>query len=95
MNLPKDIYDSVTMPMQSHINIGTGVDVTIRELAETVKEVVGYQGRIEFNSDYPDGTPRKLLDVSVLRALGWRSRITLDEGIRATYAWYCRETAGN
>jgi len=67
------------------INVGTGDDVTIRELAETVMEVVGFKGRIAFDSSKPDGTPRKLLDVSRLAALGWRSRTTLRDGIRAAY----------
>jgi len=67
------------------VNVGTGQDVTIRELAETVMEVVGFQGRIAFDSSKPDGTPRKLLDVSRLVALGWRSRTTLRDGIRVAY----------
>ena len=68
------------------VNIGTGEDVTIRELAETVMQVVGFDGRIVFDSSKPDGTPRKLLDVSRLAALGWRARTGLSDGIRAAYA---------
>ena len=68
------------------VNIGTGQDVTIRELAQTVMRVVGFEGRIVFDASKPDGTPRKLLDVSRLAALGWRARIALEDGIRATYA---------
>ena len=69
-------------------NIGTGEDVTIRGLAETIKRVVGFGGRLDWDSAKPDGTPRKLLDVSRLAALGWRARIGLEEGIRSTYEWY-------
>jgi GDP-L-fucose synthase len=67
------------------VNIGTGEDVTIRELAETVMRVVGFEGRIVFDATKPDGTPRKLLDVSRLAALGWRARTRLEEGIRLAY----------
>jgi len=75
------------------INIGSGTDVTIRELTETVAQVVGYQGRITWDTTKPDGTPRKLLDVSKLAALGWRARIPLREGIEKTYAAYRAEKA--
>ena len=70
------------------INVGVGADLTIRELAERVADVVGYVGRLEWDASKPDGTPRKLLDVSRLQALGWRPEVTLEEGIRSTYAWY-------
>ncbi|MER6059606.1 GDP-L-fucose synthase [Streptomyces sp. NPDC001792] len=70
------------------VNVGTGADLTIRELAELVAEVVGYQGRVEWDPSQPDGTPRKLLDVSRLTALGWAPRIELREGLGQTYAWY-------
>ena len=70
------------------LNVGVGEDLTIAELAEMVARVVGYNGRIVFDSSRPDGTPRKLLDVSRIHALGWRARIPLDEGVAATYAWY-------
>ena len=73
------------------INVGYGEDVTIRELAELICEVVGFAGRIEFDADKPDGTPRKLMDVSRLQALGWKPRVTLRDGIRETYEWYLRE----
>jgi GDP-L-fucose synthase len=73
------------------LNIGWGVDISIAELAELVREVVGYRGRIRFDPSKPDGTPRKLLDVSRLKALGWRPRIGLREGIEQTYAWYLTE----
>jgi GDP-L-fucose synthase len=69
-------------------NIGTGTDVTIRELAETICRVVGFRGRLEWDASKPDGTPRKLLDVSRMASLGWRARIALEDGIRQTYDWY-------
>ena len=70
------------------INVGTGSDVTIRELASTIADVVGYTGQVDWDSSKPDGTPRKLLDVSRLHALGWEPRIGLREGIASTYEWY-------
>jgi GDP-L-fucose synthase len=75
------------------INIGTGVDLTIRELAEVVMQVVGYSGELRWDTSKPNGTPRKLLDVSRLAALGWRARTPLDEGLRRTYAWYVESRA--
>ena len=71
------------------LNVGVGEDLTIAELAAKVARVVGYTGAIRFDPTRPDGTPRKLLDVSRIHALGWRARIALDEGIAATYEWYC------
>jgi GDP-L-fucose synthase len=70
------------------VNIGWGEDVTIRELAETVASVAGFQGRLVFDSSKPDGTPRKLLDTSRLSALGWKPKIRLRTGIEGTYAWF-------
>jgi len=75
------------------VNVGTGIDVTIRELAEKVRAVTGFEGEIVFDRSKPDGTPRKLLDVSRLTALGWTAKISLDEGLRQTYEWYCRRAA--
>ena len=72
----------------SHINVGSGKDCTIRELSETVSQVVGYEGLIKFDRTKPDGTPRKLLDVSKLNSLGWNYSINLKEGLRDTYEWY-------
>ena len=72
------------------VNIGTGVDITIKDLALTIKEVVGFQGDIYFNTDMPDGTPRKLLDVSKLKDLGWKYKISLREGIEKTYKDYVK-----
>lgn len=79
-------YDS-----QEIVNIGCGEDVSIRELVELIREVVGYTGDLAFDATKPDGTPRKLLDVSRLKSLGWAPRIPLREGIQQTYDWYCRE----
>jgi GDP-L-fucose synthase len=73
---------------ESHLNVGTGTDVTIRELAETIADVVGWDGELRFDLSMPDGTPRKLLDVSKLAALGWQARIGLRDGIDATYRWF-------
>jgi GDP-L-fucose synthase len=72
------------------VNIGTGVDITIKDLALTIKEVVGFRGDIYFNTDMPDGTPRKLLDVSRLKDLGWEYKTTLREGIEKTYKDYVK-----
>ncbi len=88
MNLQQAIYDANTEPMLSHINVGTGVDCTIRELVETVAKVVGFEGEIIFDATKPDGAPRKLMDVSRLRALGWSASIELTQGLQATYQWF-------
>jgi GDP-L-fucose synthase len=76
------------------VNVGTGEDVTIRELAETICEVVGFEGELTFDSSKPDGTPRKLLDVSRLQGLGWRPQISLREGIASTYDWFLEHALG-
>jgi GDP-L-fucose synthase len=78
--------------MGMFVNIGTGVDLTIKELAEMIKGIVGYQGELVFNTAKPDGTPRKLLDVSKLHALGWQARTSLEDGIKRTYEWYVSKT---
>jgi GDP-L-fucose synthase len=72
----------------THINIGTGVDISIKELAETIKETIGFQGELYFNADKPDGTMKKLTDVSKLHGLGWKHKVELKEGIEKMYAWY-------
>lgn len=77
---------------EQHVNIGTGKEVTIGELAEMVKEAVGYKGKLKFNSDMPDGTPRKLLDVSKLEGLGWKYKMELMDGIVEAYKWYKENT---
>jgi GDP-L-fucose synthase len=88
MNLDKDIYGQHTEPMLSHINVGTGVDCTIRELVETVSKIVGFTGEIKFDATKPDGAPRKLMNVEKLRNLGWHYTITLEEGLLNTYEWF-------
>ena len=95
-----DLADACVFLMQQYegldaLNVGVGTDLTILELAETVKEVVGYEGRIVFDRDKPDGTPRKLLDVSRLHALGWRAKTPLEDGIRQTYAWFVEHGPGS
>ena len=74
--------------MLSHINVGTGQDCTIRELAETVSRVTGFSGKLVFDDSKPDGAPRKLMDVSRLKALGWESRISLEAGLKDAYQWF-------
>lgn len=88
LRLDRATYEAHTRRMQCHMNVGTGVDVTIRELAEQVAAVVGYEGQLTFDTSKPDGTPRKLLDVTLLAQLGWRARINLREGLKHTYAWF-------
>lgn len=93
MELADEIYQANTQPMLSHINVGTGVDCTIRELAETVARVVGFTGNVTFDATKPDGTPRKLLDVSRLKALGWQYSVSLEEGLQQAYAWFLANQA--
>lgn len=88
MELDDATYQAHTQPMLSHINVGTGVDCSIRELAETIARVTEYQGRLIFDSSKPDGTPRKLMDVSRLKALGWQASISLEDGLRNAYRWF-------
>ncbi|MBL4248878.1 GDP-L-fucose synthase [Vibrio fluvialis] len=88
MELDKDTYQANTQPMLSHINVGTGVDCTIREMAETMARVVGFKGDVVFDSTKPDGTPRKLMDVSRLASLGWRFSTELEDGLAKTYQWF-------
>jgi len=88
LELDKKTYQSNTKPMLSHINVGTGKDITIKELAEIMKDVVGFNGKISFDTSRPDGTPRKLIDVSRLSSMGWNHTIDLQEGLEITYKWY-------
>jgi GDP-L-fucose synthase len=88
MNLDVATYQAHTQPMLSHINVGTGIDCTIRELAETIARVTGFTGRLTFDTTKPDGTPRKLLDVSKLKSLGWEPLIGLEQGLTDAYAWF-------
>ena len=88
MDLDEQKYKANTQPMLSHINVGTGEDCSIKELAETLAEVSGFKGNIVFDASKPDGTPRKLMDVSRLRDMGWSYSIPLEDGLRHTYEWY-------
>ncbi len=88
MELDKATYQANTQPMLSHINVGTGIDCTIREMAETMARVVGFEGDVVFDSTKPDGTPRKLMDVSRLSGLGWRFNTELEDGLLKTYQWF-------
>jgi len=88
LTLDRDTYDNQTEPMLSHINVGTGVDCTIRELAETLKLVIGYQGELVFDTSKPDGTTRKLMNVNRLKQLGWQYQHSLKEGLAMTYDWF-------
>lgn len=88
MELDAASYQANTQPMLSHINVGTGVDCSIRELAETIAKVTGFAGRLSFDASKPDGAPRKLMDVSRLKALGWQASIGLEDGLRDAYGWY-------
>ena len=89
------IPELLSFPRPCFVNLGTGVDVTIRELAETVKRVTEYQGSLSFDPTKPDGTPRKLQDVSRMKALGWEAKVPLEEGIQRTYEWYRKNVTGN
>lgn len=93
MNLEKNIYDAETQPMQSHINVGYGEDVTISELALVVAEAVGYQGAITFDASKPDGTPRKWMDSSRLNRLGWKPLVDLQSGLAQTYEYFITHTS--
>ena len=88
LDLDRETYLANTEPMLSHINVGTGTDVTIRELAETIATVTGFTGRLVFDTTKPDGTPRKLMDVSRLADMGWRAHIQLREGLQDAYDWF-------
>jgi len=88
MELNKLIYDGNTEPMLSHINVGTGIDCTIRELVETVAKVVGFEGDIKFDATKPDGAPRKLMNVERLKSLGWQYSVSLEAGLTKAYQWF-------
>ena len=88
MELDHSKYQANTQPMLSHINVGTGVDCTIKEMAETMAKVTGFKGQIVFDSTKPDGTPRKLMDVSRLKKMGWQYHYSLQDGLELTYKWY-------
>jgi len=88
LELDEQTYQDNAKPMLSHINVGTGVDVTIREMAETMKEVIGFKGELTFDTTMPDGAPRKLIDVSRLSNMGWKYSVDLEDGLTKTYNWY-------
>ena len=88
LGLDKEILSAHTEPMLSHINVGTGIDVTIRELAETIVEVVAFKGELKFDTSKPDGPPRKLLNVDRLKKLGWQAKYSLKEGLTETYSFF-------
>lgn len=88
LNLDKAEYEANTEPMLSHINVGTGSDVTIMELAQMVAKVTGYKGKISNDSSKPDGTMKKLMDVSRLTGMGWKAQVGLEEGLQDTYEWF-------
>jgi GDP-L-fucose synthase len=88
MELDQQTYANNTQEMLSHINVGTGVDCTIRELVETVAKVVGYKGKIVFDTTKPDGAPRKLMNVDRLKNLGWEYSINLEQGLTNSYQWF-------
>jgi GDP-L-fucose synthase len=90
LGLERAKYDSETKVMLSHINVGTGTDVTISEMAETMKEVVGLEGELIFDSSKPDGAPRKLIDVTRLSKMGWKYKVGLKDGLTKTYDWYLK-----
>lgn len=93
MEMDDSVYAANTRPDLSHINVGTGEDCTIRQLAEALARVIGYEGRLEFDATKPDGTPRKLMDVSRLTAMGWRPEIALEDGLQQTYRWFLENHA--
>jgi len=93
-----DLADALLYLMEHYdseeiVNVGVGEDITILELAELIREIIGYEGEIRFDTSKPDGTPRKLLDISRLNETGWRARIALRDGIRSTYEWYLDNVA--
>lgn len=93
MNLDRATYDANTDPMLSHINVGTGTDVSIREVAQMIASVTGFTGKITCDTSKPDGTMRKLMDVSRLAAMGWKAQIPLQQGLKKTYDWYLEQLA--
>jgi GDP-L-fucose synthase len=90
MGIDKVSLEAIIDPMLSHINIGTGIDISIRDVSQIIKEVVGYSGEINFNTEMPDGAHRKLLDVTKLNNLGWEHSISLKYGLKETYKWFLK-----
>ena len=91
LDLPQDVYAANTQPMLSHINVGTGTDVSIGELAQMVADITGFKGKLGFDTTKPDGTMRKLMDVSRLADMGWRAQIDLKDGLQETYNWFLNQ----
>ena len=94
MDLDREAYQTCTEPMLSHINVGSGLDCTIKDLAETMASVVGFDGKVEFDSTKPDGAPKKLLNVTRLKKLGWKAQVPLQPGIEFTYKWFVEQQYG-
>jgi len=90
MEISAELYQMSTGPTLSHLNVGTGVDCTIKELVETVARVIEYKGNIEWDASKPDGTPRKLLNVDRLHSLGWNHQLSLEQGLKNTYQWFLK-----
>jgi len=88
LEIDEKTYQTNTESMLSHINVGTGIDVTIREMAETMKEVVGFKGEITFDITKPDGAPRKLIDIFRISNMGWKYSVNLKDGLGRVYEWY-------
>lgn len=93
LSLDKKTYQENTKTMLSHINVGTGKDTTIRDMAEIMKDVISFKGKLSFDTSKPDGVPRKLTDISRLSNMGWHSKINLREGLEKTYKWYVKNVA--
>tara|TARA_B110000238_G_C16117331_1_gene435493 strand:+ start:147 stop:1100 length:954 start_codon:yes stop_codon:yes gene_type:complete len=92
LELDEETYKANTQPMLSHINVGTGKDLTIREMAETMKEVVGYKGRLVFDATKSDGAPRKLIDIARLKNMGWEYSVDLEDGLTKAYEWFLEKS---
>ena len=92
LDLPKSDYDADTSPSLSHINVGSGTDVSILELAQMVARITGYSGRIVTDVTKPDGAPRKLMDVTLLKSMGWQAKIALEDGVSETYSWFLQNS---
>lgn len=92
MELAQHAYSAQSLPMQSHINVGAGVDISIGELAELIAKVLGFKGELKFDTSKPDGAPRKLLNVGRLKELGWQAKYSLKEGLTETYQWYLQNS---
>jgi len=92
LELDEETYKANTHPMLSHINVGTGKDITIKEMAEIMKRVVGFEGKLTFDTTRPDGTLRKLIDIKRLTNMGWKHSVDLEEGLVKTYKWFLKKT---